>query len=113
VTTVIDREFDYGARMIGFQAQRGENEPFWIMVFNDISLCKIAMNDAKLVAPSRSAPSAPPPFAPTAPPPTTSVVMTHPFQDGLADRQKWETWFARTVGDFRSGAEYWAGHRSL
>lgn len=35
------------------------------------------------------------------------------FQQGLADRRNWETWFAGLTGDYRSGAEYWASHRSL
>ncbi len=35
------------------------------------------------------------------------------FQQGLADRRNWETWFAGLTGDHRSGAEYWASHRSL
>lgn len=33
------------------------------------------------------------------------------FQDGRRDRGLWEKWFAGTVGDFKDGAEYWAGQR--
>ncbi|HEV2100908.1 MAG TPA: restriction endonuclease, partial [Stellaceae bacterium] len=35
------------------------------------------------------------------------------FQDGQADRQVWEAWFNSQSGDYRAGADYWAGHRSL
>jgi hypothetical protein len=35
------------------------------------------------------------------------------FQDGRADRQAWEAWFAGTSGEFRRGASWWAGQRSL
>ncbi|MBV8739158.1 MAG: retroviral-like aspartic protease family protein [Alphaproteobacteria bacterium] len=35
------------------------------------------------------------------------------FQDGLRDRRTWESWFAGISGEFRDGAEYWAGQRSL
>lgn len=36
-----------------------------------------------------------------------------PFQQGLSDRQKWETWFSTLSGDTKAGAEFWAGQRSL
>jgi hypothetical protein len=35
------------------------------------------------------------------------------FTDGQRDRQSWETWFAAATGDFRKGANWWAGQRSL
>jgi hypothetical protein len=35
------------------------------------------------------------------------------FQQGLAERQQWENWFGSLTGDYKRGAEYWAGHRSL
>jgi len=41
-------------------------------------------------------------------PPTTSV-----FQDGLADPGSWEQWFSAQTGDYRDGAYYWSGQRSL
>jgi hypothetical protein len=44
--------------------------------------------------------------------PTASPAVAA-FQDGLADRQKWEDWFATLSGDTKTGAEYWAGQRSL
>lgn len=34
------------------------------------------------------------------------------YQQGHADRQSWESWFAALIGEYRSGAEYWAAHRS-
>ncbi|MGA9865021.1 MAG: hypothetical protein WBQ75_01120 [Acetobacteraceae bacterium] len=37
---------------------------------------------------------------------------TPEFQQGLSDRQSWETWFASLSGDYRIGAEYWSGQRS-
>ena len=44
------------------------------------------------------------------PPEPTKVTA---FQDGLHDRTAWERWFAGISGEFRDGAEYWAGQRSL
>lgn len=35
------------------------------------------------------------------------------FTAGQRDRQSWETWFAATTGDYRKGASWWAGQRSL
>lgn len=35
------------------------------------------------------------------------------YQKGQADRQAWETWFGGLTGDYRAGAEWWAGQRSL
>lgn len=55
---------------------------------------------------SQSATPEPTP-APLSPPSSTA------FQDGQADRQAWEAWFNSQSGDYRAGAEYWAGHRSL
>ena len=51
--------------------------------------------------------------APVAQPPQAVVPISVAFNDGLRDRQDWETWFARTVGDFSTGAAFWAGQRSL
>jgi hypothetical protein len=50
---------------------------------------------------------------PLAAAPPTSTVPAPALADGMADRQKWESWFGTTVGDFRDGASYWAGQRSL
>ena len=36
-----------------------------------------------------------------------------PFDAGLADRRAIEEWFASLKGDFKKGASYWAGQRSL
>jgi peptidoglycan hydrolase-like protein with peptidoglycan-binding domain/uncharacterized protein YecT (DUF1311 family) len=35
------------------------------------------------------------------------------FRQGQVDRQGWEAWSGTLTGDYRAGAEYWAGHRSL
>src|ERR1700679_274451 len=35
------------------------------------------------------------------------------YRQGQADRQTWETWFNTLTGDTKSGAGYWAAHRSL
>jgi len=35
------------------------------------------------------------------------------FDAGLADRRAYEEWFASLTGDFKKGAEYWAGQRSV
>jgi hypothetical protein len=36
-----------------------------------------------------------------------------PFDQGLTDRAEWEQWLAALGSDFRRGAEWWAGNRSL
>jgi|GEM_PF-4880949 len=35
------------------------------------------------------------------------------FNQGLSDRQRWETWVATLGGSCRSGVDFWASHRSL
>lgn len=35
------------------------------------------------------------------------------FREGQADRRDWEAWFDQQSGDYRAGAEWWAGERSL
>jgi hypothetical protein len=35
------------------------------------------------------------------------------YQKGLTDRGAWEQWFNSLQGDFKTGAFYWAGQRSL
>ena len=50
------------------------------------------------------------PSAPTSQPTPTATLM---FQKGLADRTAWEQWISSLSTDYRAGAEYWAGQRSL
>jgi hypothetical protein len=46
--------------------------------------------------------------------PTPSTVAPSPmFQKGLSDRTALEQWVASLSTDYRAGAEYWAGQRSL
>ena len=40
-------------------------------------------------------------------------VPENPFQRGFADKTEWQQWVAALTGDFRRGAEWWAGRRSL
>jgi len=42
-----------------------------------------------------------------------SSLPVSPFDQGRADRLELEQWFAGLSGDFRRGADWWAGHRSL
>jgi hypothetical protein len=35
------------------------------------------------------------------------------YRQGQADRQAWETWFGTLTGDYRAGADWWSGQRSL
>ena len=42
--------------------------------------------------------------------PTGPVTM---YDKGLADRAAWENWFNGLQGDFKTGAFFWAGQRSL
>jgi hypothetical protein len=42
------------------------------------------------------------------------VTPSSEFQQGLADREAWESWFASLPqGQYKSGAEAWSGQRSL
>jgi DNA-binding helix-hairpin-helix protein with protein kinase domain len=50
------------------------------------------------------------PSAPATPSPTP---IASSFDQGRADRVDWEQWVVALTGDFRRGAEWWAGHRSL
>jgi hypothetical protein len=52
-------------------------------------------------------------ISPSAPatPPLAPVASS--FDQGRADRADWEQWVVALTGDFRRGAEWWAGHRSL
>jgi hypothetical protein len=43
----------------------------------------------------------------------TKPPSASPFDQGLVDRAEWEQWIAAQSGDFRMGADWWAGHRSL
>ena len=43
------------------------------------------------------------------PPPQQSSL----FIQGQTDRQGWESWFGALTGDYRTGAWYWSGQRSL
>jgi hypothetical protein len=49
---------------------------------------------------------------PTTPAPITAS-LSPMFQRGLADRASWEQWVVSLSSDYRTGAEYWAGQRSL
>jgi hypothetical protein len=42
-----------------------------------------------------------------------TLLPENPFQRGLADRTGFEQWVVALSDDFRGGAEWWAGHRSL
>jgi hypothetical protein len=46
-------------------------------------------------------------------PPALERPRLPPFEEGRADRDAWERWFAAQYGDARAGAEWWAGQRSL
>lgn len=66
------------------------------------------------VAPPVAQPAAPAGVAPA--PAAASPAEPEPsaaYQQGQTDRQTWETWFDTLTGDYRAGAEYWAGQRSL
>jgi DNA-binding helix-hairpin-helix protein with protein kinase domain len=52
-------------------------------------------------------------FSPPAPPGFSPLPTAASFDQGLADRAELEQWFASLIGDFRRGADWWAGHRSL
>ncbi|WP_158924517.1 hypothetical protein [Acidisphaera sp. S103] len=61
--------------------------------------------------PPQPAPTAP--VTASAPPSAPSQSVSSAFDQGLADRKAWETWFAGTSGDYRAGALYWSAQRSL
>jgi hypothetical protein len=48
--------------------------------------------------------------------PGNSITVTGPafgFREGYADRKAWEDWFNATSGEFKAGAYWWSGQRSL
>lgn len=56
------------------------------------------------------------PVSPPSAPATTATSASGPspmFQKGMADRASWEGWVSKLTSDYRTGAEYWAGQRSL
>jgi hypothetical protein len=55
---------------------------------------------------------APQPSTALSVPASTPSNVSPAFQQGLADREAWESWFATTSGDYRNGALYWSGQRS-
>lgn len=61
----------------------------------------------------------PSPEVPSATTPATPAVASLPigpvtmYDKGLADRTAWENWFNGLQGDFKIGALFWAGQRSL
>jgi hypothetical protein len=61
----------------------------------------------------------PPPEIPAATAAATVEVASLPigpvtmYDKGLADRTAWENWFNGLQGDFKTGAFFWAGQRSL
>jgi hypothetical protein len=65
------------------------------------------------------APESPPPpqdygsTAPASAAPPDQPARSKAFEEGLADRQAWEDWFANLSGPFKDGAEYWSGQRSI
>jgi TerB N-terminal domain/TerB-C domain len=61
-----------------------------------------------LARPAAPALDAPAPTVPSQPEPEPSAI----YSQGRADRGRLEGWFGSLTGDYRAGAEYWAGHRS-
>lgn len=45
-------------------------------------------------------------------PPDVRTPESPAFEQGQADRQRWEVWFGGLSGDYHAGAGYWAAHRS-
>ena len=43
----------------------------------------------------------------------STLIRENLLQQGLSDRTEWEQWIVAQSGDFRRGAEWWAGRRSL
>jgi hypothetical protein len=44
---------------------------------------------------------------------SSSVATTTAYEQGRNDRIAWESWFNSLSGDYRAGAFYWSGERSL
>lgn len=72
------------------------------------SAARSASNEARGLqrGPNRDGSASTSPSSPSAP--NQSLA----FSNGSADRRTWESWFAGLSGDFRRGAEFWAGVRS-
>lgn len=50
---------------------------------------------------------------PRSPPQEVAGYQPDAFSQGLSDRRRYKAWFGGLDGDARSGAEFWAGQRSL
>jgi hypothetical protein len=42
-----------------------------------------------------------------------TIIVSPAFAQGFADRQTWETWFGGLSAEYKAGAEFWSGQRSL
>jgi hypothetical protein len=79
--------------------------------YNTLMLCIMAHTDNQTSSTLRPSPTNPP--TPSLLPAPAEHAADTPFAQGLADREAWEIWFAGLKGDYRTGALYWSGQRSL
>jgi hypothetical protein len=91
-------------------------EPEFLFQFVDVSTTPPERPQPIAVRPvsaSKVEPPPPQPLSPASAVPTIPASTSPMFQKGLADRTDWEQWVSGLTTDYRTGAEYWAGQRSL
>jgi hypothetical protein len=111
VTTLMSRELaGYGVppSIIGKLVTTEPGRMEWLMP-SDLALLGVNVLPATRSAPSPEPVSRPAPVVNT---PQTGQPVTA-FDQGLADRRGWETWFNSLSGAYHEGARYWSAQRSL
>ncbi len=125
MTTAMAREaatLGVPAAIIGKMVETNPNRMEWLTP-DDLASMDVVVIQPKLQAPPAVANAAPPTAnaaAPAAPSPSDATATTSSspsdeppdFQQGLADRGSWETWYASLSGDYQRGAFFWSAHRT-
>jgi hypothetical protein len=78
--------------------------------YHTLMTCLMAHRDDQASPATQAALPSP---APSSSPAPAEHAAKGPFEQGIADREAWESWFAGLNGDYRRGASYWSGQRSL
>jgi hypothetical protein len=120
VTTAMARDLAWlgvPPAIIGKLVQTPPGRATWLTPSDLSSMGVTVLGEASSSPPREYAPpsvNSPPQYygspAPLHPPDQPQI--SKPYEEGLADRRAWETWFARLSGAYKDGAEYWTGQRS-
>jgi hypothetical protein len=119
ITTAMARDvsaYDVPASIIGKMVRTPADRAYWL-TSSDLALMGVVMLREQPTPPPQVAtspsPLAPPNYAAARPPESSGAQPPPAFEQGLADRRAWETWFSSLSGPYREGAFYWSSQRSL